>query len=117
MNKLIETYGDFENEKVKLKQDFIFSLKSNSAKVKLSKNQYKLLFCLLAQVNSKNEITARLWGNKMVKSENRINQLVFKFRKSLVKAGFPDDTILTIHRYGLCLNKNLLATKDSLSSI
>ncbi|HHA1916843.1 helix-turn-helix domain-containing protein [Enterobacter kobei] len=111
MNRLINCYGNFESERLKIKNNRVVYLKSNHAMIKLAKNQHKLLICLIAEINCKQKIIERLWGGGDTSHDNKYNQLIFKLRKSLSAAGFPDDTILTIHRYGVCLNKNLLVKK------
>ena len=78
----------------------------------LSKNQTKLITCLLNEINEKKEIIAFIWSDGSYKSkENNYNQLIHQTRALLIKKGFSEDFIMTIPRYGLCLNKNNLISK------
>ncbi|MEX2944270.1 transcriptional regulator [Serratia fonticola] len=74
----------------------------------MTTKQRNLLLCLIGEVNYKNDIMIYLWGNDNPANENKYNQLVFKLRETLQVAGFPNDVIITMYRYGLCLNNNLL---------
>nr|WP_314266587.1 hypothetical protein [uncultured Moellerella sp.] len=86
---------------------FIFS--SLKKEVSLSKNQTKLLSCLLNDINQKKDIILFIWGKDNDKSnENNYNQLIHRTRALFISEGFADDFIMTIPRYGVCLNKNHL---------
>ncbi|WP_158510607.1 winged helix-turn-helix domain-containing protein [Serratia rubidaea] len=89
----------------------VLYLKSEHRKTTISKNQEKLIQCLLNGVFEKEEIINFIWGLKNKK--NNYNQLIHQFRKQLSSKGFPDDLIITIPRYGLCLNKYWLSKKSS----
>lgn len=107
MNNLIKNYGKFENDNIILKDDF-FCLKSTNKKIKLTTKQRNLLLCLIGKINYKNDIMIYLWGNDNPAHENKYNQLAFKLREALQAVGCPNDAIITMYRYGLCLNNNLL---------
>ncbi|VEI61933.1 Uncharacterised protein [Serratia fonticola] len=82
-------------------------LKNTNIEVILSKNQTKLMTCLINEINEKKDIINYIWNGKNRKStENSYGQLVYKTKTLLVKNGFPQDLIMTISTYGLCLNKN-----------
>lgn len=75
--------------------------------VTLSKNQAKLITCLLNNKNAKSDIIASIWGSGSYKStENNYSQLIYKTRALFIREGFQADFIMTIPRYGVCLNKN-----------
>lgn len=62
--------------------------------------------CLINEIHNKKEIINIIWEGKSEKDkEKSFNQLVYQLRILLVAKGFPKDTIVTIHNYGLCLNK------------
>ncbi|NTY87337.1 hypothetical protein FCH33_11145 [Serratia fonticola] len=107
MKTLIKNYSKFENDNIILKDD-LFCLKSTNKKVRLTTKQRNLLLCLIGNVNYKNDIMRYLWGDNNSTHENKYNQLVFKLRESLQAVGCPNDAIITMYRYGLCLNNNLL---------
>ena len=99
---------NFENEKLSLRERKL-QIKNSDIMAIISKNQRKLMLCLMQEINDKNEIIELIWGNKKSKSkESNYNQLVYQTRSLLAKNGFPDDLIITIHRYGLCLNHQFL---------
>lgn len=81
--------------------------KKGNDKIKLSKNQSKLMACLISEGNEKENIINYIWGAVDCKSrENSYNQLVFKTKELLKKQGLPKDMIITMPGYGLCINKN-----------
>ncbi|OCJ45494.1 hypothetical protein A6U95_18715 [Serratia sp. 14-2641] len=81
-------------------------LKKQVREVTLSKNQTKLLIFLINEINDKHSIIEFIWGGVNSKSkENNYNQLVYKTKALLVQNGFPENFIITLPRYGLCLNK------------
>ncbi|WP_158006194.1 winged helix-turn-helix domain-containing protein [Serratia sp. 14-2641] len=82
---------------------------NNSQKaVKLSKNQTKLLLCLINEIQEKQTIINYIWGiDKNDANESNYRQLVRRTRTILVQNGFHEDTIVTIKNYGLCINNNL----------
>lgn len=95
----------FENSAILLNGN-ILRLKGNGAEVLLSKNQSKLLACLINEINEKESIIDYIWSKKKCKSkENSYSQLVYKTKLLLETNGFPKNFIMTIPRYGLCLNK------------
>lgn len=94
-----------ENQRLRL-QDRNLILKQGNIKAKLSKNQNILILCLMNDIIEKEKIIHQVWGgNNTHSKEKNYNQLVFQTRLLLSKNGFPDDLIMTIHRYGLCFNK------------
>lgn len=113
MNTLLKRSSSFENESLKLRgNNLIF--KENNRKVSLSKYQHYLLVCLLNKVNAKEDIIRYLWGEQdYKKKENNYNQLVYQFRQLLIKSGGKEDSLVTLPRYGICLNPSLLAVSHS----
>lgn len=84
-------------------------IKNTNIEVSLSKNQKKLLICLMKNINDKKRIITMVWGEGDYNlREMSYHQLIHKTRIRLSNHGFPDDFILTIPRYGLCLNKELV---------
>ncbi|ARZ00587.1 winged helix-turn-helix domain-containing protein [Yersinia ruckeri] len=79
-------------------------IKNTDAEVTLSKNQRKLLVCLMKNINEKERIIELIWGDSGIR-EMSYHQLIYKTRFRLSNNGFPDEFIMTIPRYGLCLNK------------
>ncbi|WP_440515038.1 winged helix-turn-helix domain-containing protein [Serratia sarumanii] len=117
MNGLINKYSKYENEKIKVENELLL-LKSHNVEVRLTKKQKNLFLCLIGEVNNKKDIIRLLWGDNSLDNENKYNQLVFKLRENLLDAGFPKDTVITMYRYGICLNRNLLKSrKETLSMI
>jgi len=85
-------------------------LKRHNKKIVLSKHQTRLIDALIKGINEKNDIMAMVWNNTLSKpKENSFNQLVFRTRMLLNENGLPDDFILTIPCYGLCINKNYVS--------
>ncbi|AYO39777.1 hypothetical protein [Serratia sp. P2ACOL2] len=98
----------FENDAISLVNNRLL-LKANGRKVVLSKNQIKLVICLLNEVNDKNHIIEAIWsGTKSKSKEDNYTQLLFRTKAILARGGFPEDTIITMPKYGICLNMNLL---------
>jgi len=95
-----------ENNSIVLNGNVLIFKKSNSHAT-LSKNQTKLIYCLLNEVNEKISIINHIWNSKKNKSnQNNYNQLVYKTKALLITNGFPADFIMTIPGYGVCINKN-----------
>lgn len=87
--------------------DNIFHSKKHNVSVALSKNQNKLLHCLLTGQGKKQQVIDFIWGRgDPIKNKSKYTQLILRTRKKLRRAGFPDDTILTISRFGVFLNKS-----------
>lgn len=102
----------FENATMLLSGNTLRFKKGND-KIKLSKNQSKLMACLISEENEKRNIINYIWGARDCKSrDNSYSQLVFKIKKSLIKNDFPADLIITIPNYGLCINKNYTEDKN-----
>jgi DNA-binding winged helix-turn-helix (wHTH) protein len=98
----------FENDAISLVNNRLL-LKANGRKVVLSKNQMKLFICLINEVNDKNHIMENIWpGTKAKSKENNYTQLLFQTKAVLTRGGFPEDTVITMPKYGVCLNMNLL---------
>lgn len=113
MKKDIFSITEIENEKLLLKGRKLVIKKSDVVAI-ISKNQRKLLLCLMQEVNEKRDIINYIWSDKDTKSQERnYNQLVYQTRALLIRNGFPKDLIITIHRYGLCLNQQFLKTENS----
>jgi DNA-binding winged helix-turn-helix (wHTH) protein len=106
-------------EKSKLKNYSLIienrTLKLNNSQkaVRLSKNQAKLLLCLINEIQEKQTIIHYIWGiDKNDANESNYRQLVRRTREILEKNGFPNNTVITIHNYGLCINTKLIEQQD-----
>lgn len=87
----------------------------NDNEVILSKNQTKLLVCLINEIHEKKSIINYIWNNGDCKSKkNSYSQLIHKTKVFLTQNGFPADFIITIPRYGLCLNRSFIGSAPSL---
>jgi len=103
----------YENEKLLL-QDKYLTIKNSNITAKVSKNQRVLILCLMNEIIEKDKIIQNIWGVSDTSSkEKNYNQLVFQTRSLLARQGFPNDLIMTIHRYGLCFNKFFLTNHSS----
>lgn len=107
----------FENEILVLDVQKLI-LKKEKKEISLSKNQTRLIDFLIKGVTQKDELIHLLWKENPRKStENSYNQLVFKTRSVLIDNGLPADFLITIPRYGLCINKNYIDKNLSKSHI
>ncbi|WP_261112980.1 transcriptional regulator [Serratia quinivorans] len=104
---------------IKIKSDIfipskgVLILESGGIEVVLSNNQKKLFLCLLSDLNDKQEIIKKIWPDMDCKlANNNYAQLIYRTRKLLSKKKFPPDVIITIPRYGVCLNKRLVVEKS-----
>ncbi|CAI1543875.1 TPA: winged helix-turn-helix domain-containing protein [Serratia fonticola] len=88
---------------------------NNSRKaVKLSKNQAKLLLCLINEIQEKQTIINYIWGMAHAETNaSNYRQLVRRTRAILATTGFPEDTIVTIPNYGLCINNKLIENSEA----
>lgn len=104
----MENVTYFENEIMVLDvQKLIYKRKNKE--IFLSKNQTRLIDLLIKGINQKEQLINLIWKQSPRKStENSYNQLIFKTRSVLSENGLPDDFIITIPRYGLCINKNYI---------
>ena len=108
MNNIELKSVKYENEKLLLKDKYLM-IKDSNIIAKVSKNQRILILCLMNEIIEKEKIIQNVWGrNTSMSKEKNYNQLVFQTRALLSKQGFPNDLIMTIHRYGLCFNKFFL---------
>ncbi|WP_447889553.1 winged helix-turn-helix domain-containing protein [Serratia fonticola] len=80
----------------------------------LSKNQTKLLHCLLNGQERKEQIIDFIWGGK-VENDSKYVQLIRRTRNKMVKSGFPNDAILTVTNFGVCLNESPSPPEGKLS--
>jgi len=104
----MENVTYFENEILVLDVKKLI-LKREKKEISLSKNQTRLIDLLIKGVTQKDELISLLWKNTPRKStENSYNQLVFKTRSVLLGNGLPEDFLITLPRYGLCINKNYI---------
>jgi len=116
MNNLEPRSVKYENEKLLLKDKYLM-IKDSNIMAKVSKNQRILILCLMNEIIEKDKIIKNIWGvNTSVSKEKNYNQLVFQTRALLAKQGFPNDLIMTIHRYGLCFNKLFLNSNKTSNS-
>ncbi|WP_421671718.1 winged helix-turn-helix domain-containing protein [Rahnella sp. EDr1-12] len=113
----MENVTYFENEILVLDvKKLIF--KREKKEISLSKNQTRLIDFLIKGVTQKEELINLLWKSSPRKSiENSYNQLVFKTRAVLIDNGLPEDFLITIPRYGLCINKNYISRNISKGNI
>lgn len=59
-----------------------------------------------------------VWNDSTGKNkENSFNQLIFRTRILLSENGLPDDFIITIPRYGLCINRNYISRVSTNSEV
>ncbi|WP_411752406.1 hypothetical protein [Serratia sp. (in: enterobacteria)] len=73
----------------------------------LSKNQAKLFDCLLRGQCEKKQVIDFIWGGgDAIKNDSKYTQLILRTRNKLVSSGFPHDTILTVAKFGVCLNES-----------
>lgn len=117
----MENVTYFENEILVLDVKKLV-YKINNIEIRLSKKQTKLIDFLIKGINQKEEIISLMWNENANKSVvNSYNQLVYQTRSLLIDNGLPDDFIITIPRYGLCINKNYidrnLANKNFLTKM
>lgn len=114
MNYLEKKPVKYENEKLLLKDKYLM-IKDSNIMAKVSKNQRILILCLMNEIIEKEKIIQSVWGrNTSASKEKNYNQLVFQTRTLLAKQGFPNDLIMTIHRYGLCFNKFFLNSNTTI---
>lgn len=108
MSYTINSDLSFENEMLELNgRQLIF--KSLNQEILLSKQQSSLIFCLLNEINGKEEIIRYVWGDEdNKKRENNFNQLIFQLRVRFASYDLPSDLLIALPRYGLCLNKKWL---------
>ncbi|MEW5558806.1 hypothetical protein AB1287_00860 [Enterobacter asburiae] len=113
MESLLKNTSSFESELLELK-DNLLTLKGEEKKIPLSKYQHHLLVCLINKINSKDDIIRYLWGEcDYRKKENGYNQLVFQLRRLIIRSGISTEVLITLPRYGLCLNPQLLVRSHS----
>lgn len=107
----------FENEMLVLDvKKLIF--KRNNKNITLSKHQTRLIDALIKGINEKEGVMALVWNGKLSKyNDNSFNQLVFRTRMLLSENDLPDDFIITIPRYGLCINKNYISRVSTTSEV
>lgn len=86
--------------------DNVLHYKTYNKFTTLSKNQTKLLHCLLNGQGKKEQIIDYIWGEKGSENDSKYTQLLLRTRNKLVSAGFPNDSILTITNFGVCLNES-----------
>lgn len=108
MEKLVKQRGRVKNYCLIIK-DRKLTMSNIKKTVGISKNQAKLLLCLINEIQEKNSIINYIWGmGNTEKNESNYRQLVRRTRAILATHGFPDDTIVTIPNYGLCINNKLM---------
>lgn len=108
METLIKDRSKLKNYRLII-ENRTLKLNNSQKAVKLSKNQTKLLLCLINEIQEKQTIINYIWGiNKNDENESNYRQLVRRTRAILATHGFPEDTIVTIPNYGLCINNKLM---------
>jgi DNA-binding winged helix-turn-helix (wHTH) protein len=102
----------FENEMLELNgRKLIF--KSINREILLSKRQLGLIVCLLNEINEKKAIIRYVWSEDNPENrENNYNQLVYQLRALFIRHDLPSDLLITLPRYGLCLNKEWLGISN-----
>ncbi|MBD8162645.1 winged helix-turn-helix domain-containing protein [Erwinia persicina] len=93
-------------------------LKPKNKKIKLSKNQTRLIDYLVKGINQREEIVKRIWHSEDYEArESSYNQLICRTRALLSANGLPDDFIITLPRYGVCINQNYIKRAAANSEI
>ncbi|MBE0150347.1 hypothetical protein [Serratia sp. PL7] len=112
MNKNIKEISYLEDSSLILDNNKLIT-KDERKEAILSKNQKYLLLCLMKKINEKNEIISCIWDKGNCK-KNSYNQLIYQTRELLTRSGFPPNIIITIPRYGVYLNQEMLTTKPKI---
>lgn len=100
---------NFENDTIKLNGREL-TFKTLRKQILLTKRQLNLMNCLVNEINDKERIIDAIWGDGKYKNkENSYTQLIFKLRELFMNHGLPDDILVTLPCYGLCLHKELLS--------
>ena len=87
--------------------------KSINREILLSKRQLGLIVCLLNEINEKKAIIRYVWSEDNPENrENNYNQLVYQLRALFIRHDLPSDLLITLPRYGLCLNKEWLGISN-----
>jgi DNA-binding winged helix-turn-helix (wHTH) protein len=108
METLIKDRSKIKNYSLII-EDRTLKLNHSQKTIKLSKNQAKLLLCLINEIQDKHSIIHYIWGGGNAETnESSYRQLVRRTRALLATNGFPADAIVTIPNYGLCINNKLV---------
>lgn len=84
--------------------------------LKLNESQKRFMVCLFKQINCKREIINIVWYENHQKiNDNNYHQLVYKTRALLLKAGLPDDVLMTLHYFGVKLNESVFNDHSTLT--
>lgn len=86
----------------------ILFVRTSGEEIPLSESQKRLLVCLFKRINCKRKIINIVWHeiHDRIK-DNNYHQLIFQTRAVLARNGFPDNTLITLHYYGVKLNENI----------
>lgn len=115
MNNKYNLSSLFESDTLRL-VDNILVFKKEKIEVILNENQVQLFVCLFNRTYEKKDIIGSIWPGKQVKSkENNLNQLIFQTRALLRHRGISAEVIMTMPRYGVCINRFFLATENERS--
>lgn len=107
----------FENDMLVLDVKKL-TFKRQKKEVALSKYQTRLIDALIKGINEKEALFSMVWNDSAGKNkENSFNQLIFRTRILLSEHGLPDDFIITIPRYGLCINRNYISRVSTNSEV
>lgn len=107
--------NDSASGSIFLIDDVIFCNKYNKMAI-LSKNQVELFCCLLRKQGKKEEIMNFIWGGGGSReNETKYNKLIWQTRNKLIRAGFPNDTILTIRNNDIFLNESPTPPKSRMN--
>lgn len=113
MKKLMKDRRKIKNYSLTI-EGRTLKLKNRQKTVKLSKNQAKLILCLVNEIQEKKTIINYIWGKDNTETnESNYRQLVRRTREIFEKNGLPEDAIVTIPNYGLCINSNYQSQQHS----
>jgi DNA-binding winged helix-turn-helix (wHTH) protein len=106
---------EFESDALTFLNHELF-FKKQKITVHLNKNQMKLFSCLFKRMHEKKDIILSIWPVEESRlKENNLNQLIFNTRELLRNSGISEQVIVTMPRYGLCINRDFLTTEKKRS--
>lgn len=100
--------SEFESDALTFFNNEIF-FKKQKVTVHLNENQVKLFSCLFKRIYEKKDIILSIWPIEESRlKENNLNQLIFHTRALLRNSGISEEVIVTMPRYGLCINRDFI---------
>lgn len=86
----------------------VLFVSASGLQIQLNESQKRLMVCLFKRINCKRKIINIVWHeiHDRIK-DNNYHQLVFQTRTLLTRNGLPENTLVTIHYYGVKLNDNI----------